>query len=236
MGAPASDKDAFDYEKPQHHARITKPFWLGMHSVTVGQFRMFVDESKYDAGPKWREAARSVTDDYPVTFVSWDDADAFCKWLTEKEGRKYSLPTEAQWEYACRAGTKTRYSFGDDESDLGDYAWFFPNANNHPHPVGQKRPNAWGLFDMQGNAWQWCNDWFDGKYYSTSPSDDPPGPADAEHDPANAEKQSPPSRVPHGADAHHNARYYRSSLRHGYSHVWRTDETGFRVAHVQTDD
>ncbi|MGO9075156.1 MAG: formylglycine-generating enzyme family protein, partial [Terriglobales bacterium] len=87
------------------------------------------------------------------------------------------MPTEAEWEYACRAGTRTIYSFGDDESDLGDYAWFDQNSKSQTHAVGQKRPNAWGLSDMHGNVYQWCQDWFGFGYYEKSPTDDPTGPA-----------------------------------------------------------
>ncbi len=124
MGSPDSDKDATPREMPQHQVRITKPFWLGMYQVTAGQFRKFVEESKYNAGKAWQERVSMQTDDCPVVSVSWDDAKAFCEWLTRKEGKKYRLPTEAEWEYACRAGTQTGWSFGDNQSDLGDNAWF----------------------------------------------------------------------------------------------------------------
>jgi len=177
MGSPDSDKEALASERPQHRVRITKPFWLGMHLVTVRQFRQFVEESKYDAGTQWQKAYRSQTDAHPVVYVTWDDAKVFCDWLTKKEGKKYRLPTEAEWEYACRAGTQTRFSFGDNESDLGDYAWFYMNSNGSLHAAGQKRPNVWGLSDVHGNAWQWCEDRFDGGYYANSPPEDPTGPA-----------------------------------------------------------
>jgi len=177
MGSPDSDKEALASEKPQHRVRITKPFWLGMHHVTVGQFRQFVEEGKYDAGTQWQNAYPSQTDAHPVVNVSWNDAKAFCDWLTKKEGKKYRLPTEAEWEYACRAGTQTKYNFGDNESDLGDHAWFMLNSNNQTHAVGQKRPSAWGLSDMHGNAWQLCDDAFNGAYYANSPLEDPTGPA-----------------------------------------------------------
>ena len=189
MGLPDSGKTAQVNAKPQlaflsrelvakrHRVRITKPFWLGMHPVTVGQFRTFVEDTEHDAGNGWQKAFPSQTDDRPVVGVSWGDANAFCDWLTRKEGKKYGLPTEAQWEYACRAGTRTIYSFGDNESDLGDYAWFDKNSYFQTHPVGQKLPNAWGLSDMHGNAWQWCEDWYDGGYFAQSPTNDPRGPA-----------------------------------------------------------
>ncbi len=176
MGSADTDKDGAAAEKPQHRVPITKPFWLGMHHVTVGQFRKFVEESKHDAGTGWQKPFPSQTDNHPVVHVSWSDAKAFCDWLSRKEGKKYRLPTEAEWEYACRAGTRTKYGFGDDESNLGDYAWFGLNSNKQTHAVGQKRPNAWGLSDMHGNAWQWCEDWFE-SYYANSPPEDRKGPA-----------------------------------------------------------
>ena len=91
--------------------------------------------------------------------VSWNDANAFCDWLSEKEGKKYTLPTEAQWEYACRAGSSTKFFFGDDDRELGQYAWYNANSKGKPHPVGQKKPNAWGLYDLEGNVSEWTADW-----------------------------------------------------------------------------
>jgi len=100
-------------------------------------------------------------DNFPVEKVSWDDVQAFIKKLNEKEGKnKFRLPTEAQWEYACRAGSNIRFSFGSSESDLKRYAWYDSNSGRRSHPVAQKKPNAWGLYDMHGNVWEWCQDWF----------------------------------------------------------------------------
>ena len=177
MGSPDSDKDAYSDEKPPHKVRITKPFYLGAHEVTVGQFRRFIDQSHYDAGSDWKVAFEGQTNEDPVTCVSWNDAVAFCQWLSKKEGKTYRLPTEAEWEYACRAGTTTRWCFGDDEAALAKYAWYDGNSRNATHPVGQKRPNAWGLYDMHGNVWEWCADWYAEDYYGQSPPDDPTGPS-----------------------------------------------------------
>ncbi len=158
--------------------------------------------------------------------VSWADAKAFCDWLTRKEGKKYGLPTEAQWEYACRAGTQTKYSFGDDENDLGDHAWFLINSDSRAHVVGQKRPNAWGLSDMHGNVWQWCEDWFDGGYYANSPPQDPRGPIEAK----------PGSyRVLRGGGWDSPAGFCRSAFRNWSAPVFRYDFLGFRVSRVLVD-
>ena len=108
--------------------------------------------------------------------VSWNDAASFCEWLSRKIGKKCRLPTEAEWEYACCAGSTTRFCFGDDARDLRDYGWSKENAFRKSHPVGQKMPQAWGIYDMHGNVWEWCSDWYDAKYYSRMPApDDPPG-------------------------------------------------------------
>jgi formylglycine-generating enzyme required for sulfatase activity len=152
MGSPESDPQVTNDEKPQHRVRITQPFYLGIHPVTRGQFRRFAEATRYQteaekdgkggygwdtaAGkwvqdPKfsWRSPGFDQTDDHPVVTVSWNDAMAFSDWLGRQEGQKYRLPTEAEWEYACRAGTTTRFSFGDDENALGQYAWYSANSN-----------------------------------------------------------------------------------------------------------
>ena len=117
----------------------------------------------------------------PVEEVSWDDCQRFLEKLNLKVGTahrgKLILPSKAQWEYACRAGSTTKYYFGDDEKKLGDYAWYDQNSENTTHPVGQKKPNAWGLYDMHGNVWELCRDWIAPGYYKESAVDDPTGPA-----------------------------------------------------------
>lgn len=155
-------------EKPAHRVRIRRPFYLGVTEVTQGQYEqvMGTNPSTF-TGDSQR----------PVEQVSWIRAMEFCKRLSQKEERTYGLPTEAQWEYACRAGTSTKWCSGDDESSLGGHAWYRRNSNNRTHPVGQKRPNAWGLHDMHGNVWEWCADWYDEGYYRNSPTDDPAGPS-----------------------------------------------------------
>ena len=208
----------FEDEHPRHPVRITRPFHLGIHEVTVGQFREFVKDSGYRTDAEkgtefkgafgfdaetgelgeseeysWRNVGFEQTDMHPVVNVSWNDAVAFCKWLSSKEGKSYRLPTEAEWEYACRAGTTTRYYYGEDPKGLavvGNVAdatakakfpdWDWPIAATDGHvfaaPVGKFKPNAFGLYDMHGNVYEWCADWYGEDYYAQSPADDPPGP------------------------------------------------------------
>jgi formylglycine-generating enzyme required for sulfatase activity len=167
-----------------------------------------------------------------VEQVSWEDCQKFLDKLNEKVGPgggKFQLPTEAQWEYACRAGSTTKYFFGNDEKDLGEYAWFIKNSDGKEHPVGEKKPNAWGLYDMHGNVWQWCQDryyvqWLGRNYYKESPVDDPPGPAvsAAEH-------------VYRGGSWYDPAEYCRSAFRYSCFPDYRCGFLGFRVARVPTD-
>jgi formylglycine-generating enzyme required for sulfatase activity len=127
----------------------------------------------------WKNLGYPQTDKHPVVNVSWNDAQAFVRWLSQKERKDYRLPTEAEWEYACRAGTRTRYSFGDNPVELRDYAWYQENTGFLGHPVGSKHPNAFGLWDMHGNVEEWCSDGFQADYYTVGAQIDPRGPAAA---------------------------------------------------------
>ena len=161
----------------------------------------------------------------PVEHVSWEDCQIFLKRLTEKAGGggSYCLPTEAQWEYACRAGSTGGYCFGSSELALDDYAWDEKNSDEKTHPVGQKTPNAWGFYDIHGNVWQWCQDWYGHEYYATSPAEDPPGPLAGTH------------RVTRGGSWDGPQCNCRSSYRGNGSPGGRQSNVGFRVCMVLPD-
>ena len=227
MGLPGGDED--EDEHPQHEVRITRPFYLGVYEVTQGQYQAVMGNN-----PSYFKGS----DDLPVEQVSWSDAVKFCNKLSEREGRRpcyriegdvvtiagggYRLPTEAEWEYACRAETTTRFSFGDDVDALGQYAWYSANSNGRTHPVGKKQPNAFGLYDMHGNVWEWCWDGYDADYYKQSPAVDPPGAAQAS------------ARVFRGGGWDFIPRFARSAIRHGYGPVYRYSSLGFRLALVES--
>ncbi len=148
-----------------YEVTLTKPFKMGIHEVTQAQY-----EQVMGVNPSEFKGANN-----PVENVSWDDAVVFCRRLSELPAEKaagnvFRLPTEAEWEYACRAGTTTKYSFGDDESDFGEYAWYGDKYGDKHYPVGSKQPNAWGLYDMHGNVWEWCQDLY-GDYPSGTVTD-----------------------------------------------------------------
>ena len=151
--------------KTSHRVRITQPFYMGKYEVTQAQYERIMGKNP----SKWKGS------DLPVEQVSWNDATEFCRKLLQKTGSEVRLPTEAEWEYACRAGSTTRFCFGDSDNGLGDYAWYSGNTGRKTHPVGGKRANAWGLHDVHGNVSEWCADWY-GKYPSGAVSD-PTGPA-----------------------------------------------------------
>jgi len=205
----------FEDEFPQHPVRISKGFWMGQTEVTQSQYRSVMNTQPWFGKAYVQEDANN-----PAIYVSWDDAKEFCRKLSQLEGRRYRLPTEAEWEYACRAGTTTQFSFGDSDLPLGDYAWFNGNADkvgqDYAHPVGQKKSNPWGMYDMHGNVFEWCSDYYDEKYYSNSPGVDPNG---------------PPSGTSHsvrGGSWDNGQSYLRCSYRSDYP-VKRGLLVGFRV-------
>ncbi|MDR1608697.1 MAG: formylglycine-generating enzyme family protein [Deltaproteobacteria bacterium] len=219
MGAN-SNEEAKNNELPRHEVRISKPFYLGVLEVTQQQWISVMGDN-----PSSQKGM-----DNPVNKVSWVDAKIFILRLNRKEGHsRYRLPTEAEWEYAARAGTTSAYYFGDDESKLGEYAWFNPNSRPQtpgripdtfgtPQPVGQKPPNAWGLYDILGNVQEWTEDWFGETYYANSPSTDPQGPS------------SGIARVLRGGSWYSPERFCRSAYRSSYKPLHRDALDGFRLA------
>jgi formylglycine-generating enzyme required for sulfatase activity len=209
MGSPGTESYRSDNET-QHRVSITKPFYMGETEVTQEQYQkvMGTNPSQYK-GPQ-----------NPVEKVSWAEAVEFCRKLSampaeKTAGHVYRLPTEAEWEYACRSGTTTAYGFGDDASRLGDYGWFEDNSDSKTHPVGEKKPNAWGLYDMHGNVWEWCQDRY-GAYPSGSATD-----------PTGATSGS--NRVYRGGSWYGSARNCRSADRYWSTPEGRDYDLGFRV-------
>jgi formylglycine-generating enzyme required for sulfatase activity len=217
MGLPDSDKDASTYEKPRHRVRITKPFYLGKHPLTQEQWEAVMGNNP--------NAYRMPK--HPVEQVSWHDCRQFLDKLNRRGNPvgKFQMPSEAQWEYACRAGSTTSYCFGDDESKLGQYAWYGAHFEAPPvtHPVGSKKPNAWGLYDMHGHVLEWCADWYDAGYYARSPTEDPTGPAAGS------------SRVARGGAWRSAASFCRSASRKDREPTDRFRGLGFRVCLVPAD-
>jgi sulfatase modifying factor 1 len=178
MGSPEGEPDRRENER-QHKVTISKAFYMQTTEVTQGQWKALMGTEPW----KGHEFSKYVKEglNYPAVYVTWNDAIAYCKKLSEKEGKTYRLPTEAEWEYACRAGTKTTRSFGNDESALDFFAWYIKNTRDigekYAHQVGLKKPNTFGLYDMHGNVLEWCYDYYGEDYYKQSPELDPRGPA-----------------------------------------------------------
>ncbi len=197
MGSPPSEPNRSPDEGPQHPVTI-RPFWMGRTDVTWDEYDIFAFSKdiykKQELGldltkqPETEKAADAVTrptppytdetfgfgrKGHPVINITHHAAMEYCRWLSAKTGKTYRLPTEAEWEYACRAGSGTAYFFGDDPAKLDDYAWYLNNSNARPHAVGQKRPSPWGLFDIHGNVAEWCLDRYDENFYSMFKPDVP---------------------------------------------------------------
>lgn len=226
MGSSDSDREADADEKPARRVTLSRPFHLGKFEVTQAQWEAVMGSSPYDRSTGARSnpffdlpgmAERVRKPDNPVT-VSWNEAQEFLRRLNLKEGhQRYRLPTEAAWEYAARAGTTTAYSFGDDRSLLGRYAWFGEDfATGSPHPVGRKLPNPWGLHDMHGNVWEWVQDSY-GRYDAAAATD-----------PLRAQDRSA-GKVVRGGSWHATADGWRSAHRKEYPADYRGISIGFRV-------
>lgn len=220
MGSPESEKLRDDWEV-QHKVKISRAFFIGAYEVTYEQFREFVDDTGYEteserndiggwgwdaevnefvlrSGYTWFDNGLPINDRFPITNVSWNDAVRFCEWLSEKEGKTYRLPTEAEWEYVCRSGTKTQFNFGDQGGDIVTHANVLDQRTKRQFvresaesdlaslddghglvsPVGSYRPNSFGVYDLHGNVSEWCSDWYDEGYYRAAPIEDPQGPVE----------------------------------------------------------
>ena len=235
MGSACSERGHHDDER-QHTVRIDRPFRLGLYEVTQGEWAAVMQTMPWE-GKDSRDNVSlvEVGNRYPATNVGWEDATEFCRKLTDRErvagrlqaGESHRLPTEAEWEYACRAGTTTRYHFGNDEASLSKYAWF---AESLPvvhkrirlHEVGKKRANAWGLFDMHGNVAEWCTDWYGEDYYQDSQVLSPQGPLEGL------------KRVARGGNWRVSPWPCRSAFRAAYNPSHRRDDLGFRVVRTIT--
>ena len=267
----ASFRDVIVSETPQHEVRLTRPYYLGKYNVTVAQFRAFVEATSYKTEaekdgvggwgytpkPKpafsispefnWRNTGFLQSDDSPVVNISWNDAVAFCRWLSKKERQPYRLPADAEWEYACRAGTVTDFATGTTPADLigavngADIAYYKMLLGDSftdkglagtqklgmlvatddgfvfTSPVGKFKPNAFGLFDMQGNASTWCGDWYAVDYYARSPHDDPSGPATGQ------------TKIVRGGNWQYYPAFCRSASRFSYAPSRRETFLGLRV-------
>jgi formylglycine-generating enzyme required for sulfatase activity len=204
---------AWDDERPVHEVTLDT-FSIGQYPVSFGEYDGYCKDKGRDkpSDEGWGRGAR------PVINVSWKDAASYCEWLSEQTGARYELLTEAQWEYACRAGGREQYSFGDDETGLGEYAWYDKNAGDRTHPVGEKAPNAWQLYDMHGNVLEWVRDWYSDKYYENSPGDNPSGPESGSY------------RVVRGGCWDSGADNCRSAYRLRRDLGFRRDYLGFRLS------
>jgi len=224
MGSPPAENERTEFET-QHRVKLTRPFYLGTHEVTQKQWATVMDAQPWQEKTHVKQGAN-----YPATFISWDDAVKFCAALTRRDrdagritkGQFYRLPTEAEWEHACRAGSVTAYSFGSDMAKIDGFGWtgaIYGAANtkseNHPQPVGLKKANAWGLYDMHGNVYEWCFDWFG--LNSKAAAIDPQGPDNGT------------LRVLRGGSWDDRARNARSANRTGAASTERSSSLGFRV-------
>jgi formylglycine-generating enzyme required for sulfatase activity len=217
MGSPESEWGRLDNEV-QHQVTLTRDFYLGVTEVTQAQYKDVMGEN-----PSGHQdyLVQGDSSSYPVEKVSWEDAVEFCRKLSDmpeekKAGLVYRLPTEAEWEYACRAGSNTAFSFGDEAESLSEHGWFDENSNFGTRPVGELKPNSWGLYDMHGNVWEWCCDWYGG--YPKGAVSDPVGP------------QAGSFRVLRGGGWYYVAADCRSAFRYRRNPSFRHFNIGFRVA------
>jgi formylglycine-generating enzyme required for sulfatase activity len=214
MGSELGEDD----ERPVREVTISRPFQLSATEVTQGQWKTVMGTEP------WKGKSDVIEgDSYPATYVNWEDAMDFCRTISrlseEKiSGRVYRLPTEAEWEFASRGGIVAEYSFGDSATILDSFGWYAENSDGHPQAAGRKMPNAFGLFDMHGNVWEWCSDWYDDKHYGSALRTDPQGPS------------SGLLRIVRGGAWSVGVAACRSAIREGSNPAFRVSNRGFRVA------
>ncbi|MCF8366469.1 MAG: formylglycine-generating enzyme family protein [Bacteroidales bacterium] len=243
MGCTSEQSDCDGNEKPTHQVTLSD-FYIGKYEVTVAQFKNFIDETSYStdadkdggsyfwtgsgwtkkSGVNWKSDATGTTRpqseyNHPVIHVSWNDAIEYCKWLNRKTGKNYRLPTEAEWEYAARDGVQTNghSSLYAGSNNIDEVAWYDGNSGSKTHPVGKKKPNELGLYDMTGNVWEWCSDWYGSDYYKNSSRNNPQGPSSGSY------------RVLRGGSWYGNARRCRVANRYNHHPDIRNINYGFRL-------
>jgi len=213
MGSPAGEVN-LRWENPRHKVFLDA-YYIDKYEVTVARYRKFCQETGRDMppAPPW-----GWQDNHPIVNVTWNDAAAYAKYYGKR------LPTEAEWEKACRADSNTKYCSSNAGTNLGDYAWYAANSNKQTHPVGAKKPNALGIYDMHGAVWEWCSDWYGENYYKNSPKDNPQGPSGG------------PGRVLRGGGWYSSAGYCRSAFRNWDPPSFKRINYGFRCAWTPSDD
>ena len=225
MGSPINETGRQDWES-QHLVTINNWYYLGAYEVTQNEYERITGErpSAYRSAQSsfGKVGERFKGSSYPVNGIGWEDAVTFCKKLSDlpeekNAGREYRLPTEAEWEYACRAGSTTMFGFGDSVATLGEYAWFGDDLEG-ARPVGKKKPNKWGLYDMHGNVFEFCQDWYGDADYPSGEAIDPKGPSDGR------------TRVSRGGCWKCNAADCRSARRVSLAPTMGNEYYGFRVA------
>jgi formylglycine-generating enzyme required for sulfatase activity len=204
-GTPEQGSDCYDNEKPVHDVTVSD-FYIGKYPVTQRLWAQVMGENP----------SKFLGDDLPVENVSWNDVQEFIAKLNRQTGKKYRLPTEAEWEYAVRGGNRGKgYKYAGSDN-IGDVAWYKGNSDYKPRPVGTKQPNELGIYDMSGNVWEWVNDWYGG--YAAEAQGNPEGPSAGSH------------RVHRGGSCYSAARHCRVSLRYGHGPGHRDGDLGFRLA------